>query len=127
MLTQLEIEEGRIIALCRTEYRLLGPALISLVLLLLTYLLKSLLIFLKAGPPEIFHHSFMLGIVWYYSPTPTPNAPISATDVYSWVLLGIIFCYVLIFRSRRNRTNRLVRIRKEVFQENLKRDLRRKR
>lgn len=125
MANSLEIEEMRVMALRRTEHRLLGPALISLGLLL-TYLLKSLLIFLKAGPPEIFQNSFMLGIVWYYAPTPTASAPISGTDVYSWVLLGIIFCYVLIFRSRRNRTNRLGRIRKEVFQGKLKRDLSRK-
>lgn len=125
MLTQLEIEEMRIMTLRRTEHRLLGPALISLVLLL-TYLLKSLLIFLKAAPPEIFQNSFMLGIVWYYSPTPTASAPISATDAYSWVLLGIIFYYVLTFRCRRNGTNRLGRIRNAVFQEKVKRDLRRK-
>lgn len=124
MLTQLEIEEGRIMALRRTEHRLLGPALISLVLLL-TYLLKSLLIFLKAGPPEIFQNSFMY-ILWYYSPTPTASAPISATDAYSWVLLGIIFYYVLTFRCRRNGTNRLGRIRNAVFQEKVKRDLRRR-
>lgn len=30
----------------------------------------------------------------------------SLLDVYSWVLLGIIFCYVLIFRSRRNKYKR---------------------
>lgn len=124
MPTQLEIEEMRIMMLRRTEHWLLGPALISLALLL-TYLLKSLLIALKAGPPEMFQDSFMY-ILWYYSPTPTASAPISVTDAYSWVLLGIIFYYVLTFRCRRNRINRLGRIRNEVFQENVKRDLRRK-
>jgi hypothetical protein len=48
MHTQLEIEEMRIITLRRTEHRLLGPALISLALLL-TYLLKSFLIVLDLG------------------------------------------------------------------------------
>jgi hypothetical protein len=120
MLTTLAREELRIAKLRRREFWLMGPALISL-LLILIYIIKSF----PGEPPDFFQSSFILSILWYCAPTPTVGASVSFTDVYSVMLLSICFSYILAFRLRRNQSKRLKRLKQEVFDEQIKRDLKR--